>query len=360
MIARLLDLDPIPTPADAADALGLAITHVHAHKLKALARRCLTSSGARSSRSSEDAAVISLGGVGVRVEMPTRDLAKMRRRGHRAHGAADPGRERPPLRLRDTSAAASCSRRSRRSAASARRSRSRSSPSTRPTRSSGAIATGDAGALALVSGVGKKTAGTDRPRTADKLGVIAEPVAVARRRVRRSRMSAKGSRGSATRRRRSRRSLADLPHGRRRADAAPSRVARARRRRARAVNNDATRCTTTSRACSSRSCRRTTPSSTARCVRARSRSSSDRRDVKEHLAIVLEAAQQARRDVPAPACSPDPRAWEDLARAHRRQRDGGPDPRDERARPSSARATSSRSCRTSSMATCCSWTRSTA
>ena len=38
MIARLLELDSIPTPADAADALGLAITHVHAHKLKALTR----------------------------------------------------------------------------------------------------------------------------------------------------------------------------------------------------------------------------------------------------------------------------------------------------------------------------------
>ena len=38
MIARLLALDALPTPADAADALGLAITHVHAYKLKAAAR----------------------------------------------------------------------------------------------------------------------------------------------------------------------------------------------------------------------------------------------------------------------------------------------------------------------------------
>jgi len=37
MIARLLSLDAVPTPADAADALGLAITHCHAYKLKALA-----------------------------------------------------------------------------------------------------------------------------------------------------------------------------------------------------------------------------------------------------------------------------------------------------------------------------------
>lgn len=37
MIARLLELDSVPTPADAADALGLAITHVHGHKLKAIA-----------------------------------------------------------------------------------------------------------------------------------------------------------------------------------------------------------------------------------------------------------------------------------------------------------------------------------
>jgi crossover junction endodeoxyribonuclease RuvC len=38
MIARLLGLDAVPSPADAADALGLAITHVHAYKLKAVAR----------------------------------------------------------------------------------------------------------------------------------------------------------------------------------------------------------------------------------------------------------------------------------------------------------------------------------
>ena len=38
MIARLLALDAVPTPADAADALGLAITHVHAYRLKAIAR----------------------------------------------------------------------------------------------------------------------------------------------------------------------------------------------------------------------------------------------------------------------------------------------------------------------------------
>jgi crossover junction endodeoxyribonuclease RuvC len=38
MVARLLALDAVPTPADAADALGLAITHVHAYKLKAAAR----------------------------------------------------------------------------------------------------------------------------------------------------------------------------------------------------------------------------------------------------------------------------------------------------------------------------------
>jgi crossover junction endodeoxyribonuclease RuvC len=37
MIARLLDLEKVPTPADAADALGLAITHVHAHKLRKVA-----------------------------------------------------------------------------------------------------------------------------------------------------------------------------------------------------------------------------------------------------------------------------------------------------------------------------------
>jgi crossover junction endodeoxyribonuclease RuvC len=37
MIARLLGLDSVPTPADAADALGLALTHVHAHRLRKLA-----------------------------------------------------------------------------------------------------------------------------------------------------------------------------------------------------------------------------------------------------------------------------------------------------------------------------------
>ena len=34
MVARLLSLEAVPTPADAADALGLAITHVHAYKLE--------------------------------------------------------------------------------------------------------------------------------------------------------------------------------------------------------------------------------------------------------------------------------------------------------------------------------------
>jgi crossover junction endodeoxyribonuclease RuvC len=37
MIAKLLALPTVPTPADAADALGLALTHIHASKLRRLA-----------------------------------------------------------------------------------------------------------------------------------------------------------------------------------------------------------------------------------------------------------------------------------------------------------------------------------
>jgi crossover junction endodeoxyribonuclease RuvC len=46
VIARLLSLESLPTPADAADALGLAITHVHTHRMNAVAATPQRSGGA--------------------------------------------------------------------------------------------------------------------------------------------------------------------------------------------------------------------------------------------------------------------------------------------------------------------------
>ena len=119
----------------------------------------------------DDAAVIGVGGVGVRVEMPTADLATPQRRGDGPHRAADPRRGGARLRVRVTNTVGSSSVRSHPSAVSVRRSRSRSCRSIRSTALERAIATGDADALALVTGVGKKTAGRIVLELRDKLGV---------------------------------------------------------------------------------------------------------------------------------------------------------------------------------------------
>ena len=126
---------------------------------------------------SEDAAVISLGGVGVRVQMPTGDLARMtgsvtvhtvlqiREEEVHLYGFATE-RTRDLFRMLTTVggvgpkvALAILSFHS-------------------PDALERAISTGDEAALALVSGVGKKTAGRIVLELKDKLGVIAEAVAI--------------------------------------------------------------------------------------------------------------------------------------------------------------------------------------
>ncbi len=126
----------------------------------------------------EEAAVISLGGVGIRVQMTTADLAKLRgevtvytvlqirdedvnlygfstERGRELfNGLLSVGSVGPKLALGVLSF---------HSADSLER----------------AIATGDADALSLVPGVGKKTAARIVLELRDKLGVIAEPVTAA-------------------------------------------------------------------------------------------------------------------------------------------------------------------------------------
>ena len=80
--------------------------------------------------------------------------------------------------------------------------------------------------------------------------------------------------------------------------------------------------------------------------------------IKENLAILIDAAQQARRaGRPRPPLRPaGPR--QDDAREHRGRRDGRADPHDFAARPSSAPATWRRCSRASAAATSCSSTRS--
>ena len=126
----------------------------------------------------EDAAVIAVGGVGIRVQMPTRDLAKLsgevtvytvlqiRDEDVNLYGfATEHGRE---LFNALTSVSGVGPK-----VALGVLSFHGIEPLER------AIASGDADALALVPGVGKKTAGRIVLDLRDKLGVVAEPVVAA-------------------------------------------------------------------------------------------------------------------------------------------------------------------------------------
>lgn len=123
----------------------------------------------------EDAAVLAIGGVGVRVEMPTADLAKVRGdvtlytvlqiRDENVHVygfSTERGRE----LFRALTSVSGVGPRLALAVLSFH-------PADALER---AIATGDADALGLVPGVGKKTAGRIVLELKDKLGVIAEPV----------------------------------------------------------------------------------------------------------------------------------------------------------------------------------------
>ncbi len=126
----------------------------------------------------EDSAVISLGGVGVRVEMPARDLARM----------AGDVIVHTVLQIRDEDVhlygfAAERSRELFRSLTTVGGVGPKVALAILSYHSidalERAISTGDEASLALVSGVGKKSAARIVLELKDKLGVVAEPIAAA-------------------------------------------------------------------------------------------------------------------------------------------------------------------------------------
>ena len=130
-------------------------------------------------RVDEDSAVISVGGVGIRVDMPTPDLVKLagqttvytvlQIRDEEVHlyGFST-------LRVRDLFRELISV-----SGVGPKVALAILSSFNSPDALERAIATGDEGALLLVSGVGKKTAGRIVLDLRDKVGAIAQPVAVA-------------------------------------------------------------------------------------------------------------------------------------------------------------------------------------